>query len=223
MEDHSKHIDLFEVRDLAVEAGGKPLLEEVSFSLKAGAVLTLGGPSGVGKSSLLRVLAGLDMSRSGSIHLEGRDPGDWGWPSYRRRVNLLFQKPLLLEMSLRENLELAFAYTSAESEYPEARANALLERLDLSAKSQDEDPRSFSVGEQQRLCLVRSLLNEPLILLMDEPTSALDPESSRLVHELVESERAEQGMSVILVAHDRRREQEGSIMDLAKYRSGGSS
>jgi putative ABC transport system ATP-binding protein len=220
VEERSKHIDLFEVRDLAVEAGGKPLLEDVSFSLKAGAVLTLGGPSGVGKSSLLRVLAGLDMSRSGSIHLEGRNPGDWGWPCYRRRVNLLFQKPLLLDMSLRENLELAFAYTSAESEYPEARANALLERLDLSGKSQVEDPRSFSVGEQQRLCLVRSLLNDPLILLMDEPTSALDPESSRLVHELVESERAEQGMSVILVAHDRRSEQEGSIMDLTKYRIG---
>ncbi|MBC8366886.1 ATP-binding cassette domain-containing protein, partial [bacterium] len=85
---------------------------------------------------------------------------------------------------------------------------------------QDEDPRNFSVAEQPRICLVRSLLNEPIILLMDEPTSALDPESSRLVHELVESERAERGMSVILVAHDRRSEQEGSILDLSKFRSG---
>ncbi len=215
-------MNLFEVRDLAVEAGGRPLLESVSFSLKPGDVLTLGGPSGVGKSSLLRVLAGLDMSSSGSIFLAGREPCDWGWPLYRRRVNLLFQKPLLLEMSLRENLELAFAYASAESEYPKSRADALLHRLDLSGKRQEEDPRSFSVGEQQRLCLVRSLLNEPQVLLMDEPTSALDPESARLVHELVESERAKQKMSVILVAHDRRSEQEGSILDLTQFRSGGS-
>ncbi|MBC8368237.1 ATP-binding cassette domain-containing protein [bacterium] len=137
MEKRPPNIDLFAIRDLAVEAGGKSLLEAVSFSLKAGEVLTIAGPSGLGKSSLLRILAGLDMAASGSILLDGREPGVWGWPLYRRRVNLLFQKPLLLEMSLRENLELAFAYASAESEYPKRRADALLERRDLCVKGRD--------------------------------------------------------------------------------------
>ncbi len=220
MERQSNDAPLFRARDLEIHAGCSPLLERISFELGSGQILSVNGPSGIGKSSLLRGLAGLESCGSGSVQLEGRDPAGWGWTRYRRQVNLLFQKPLLLEMSLRENLELSFAYTSAEEEYPADLADELLDRLGLAAKRPGEDPRSFSVGEQQRVCLVRSLLNRPNVLLLDEPTSALDGESSRLVHELIESERAERGMAVVLAAHDPIFVKPDVVLDLAKHRVG---
>jgi len=194
---------LFEVRSLAVEAGGRCLLSDLDFRISRGEGLALSGPSGIGKSSLLRVLAALDPIVSGRIELHGSSPADHGIVRYRRRVNLLFQKPLLFEMSLRENLALAFGYSCCERSFPEERAAELLGRLGLADKSQDADPRTFSVGEQQRVCLARSLLIEPEMLLLDEPTSALDPESAGFVESLIREERERRNLAFILVAHDR--------------------
>jgi len=193
---------LLEAGELEIEAGGLPLLESVSLSLEAGCALALSGPSGSGKSSLLRVLAGLDAAASGSIRLEGREPASWGWPRYRRRVNLLFQKPALPDGTLRANLARPFEYATADEPFPEDLARDLLGRLGLGGKGLDSDPRKFSLGEQQRVCLVRSLLVRPALILLDEPSSALDPESARRVEEALTTERRERGMAMILAAHD---------------------
>jgi len=218
VERESSAAPLFEAHALGVAAGGKLLLADIDIRIERHGRLFLSGPSGAGKSSLLRTLAGLDAPAAGRIVLEGRPPHSWGWPRYRRRVNLLFQKPLLLEGSLAGNLELPFGYSSAEGSYRPDRARELLDLLGLSAKRFDENPRGFSVGEQQRICLVRSLLAEPQLLLLDEPVSALDAESGRRVLDLVDRESRARGMAVVLAGHDIEAAGAGQRLDLADYR-----
>jgi len=191
-----------EIRDLAVAAGGRGLLEGLAFALPAGEGLALSGPSGCGKSTLLRAVAGLDDPRRGELRLAGRPPEDWGWPLYRRRVLMLTQKPVFLEASPEENLRLPFSFRNAPGPYPAERADRLVERLGLSDAFAGGDARRLSQGEQQRLALIRALLLEPDAILLDEPSSSLDPESTTLIEGLLHEEREARGLALLLVSHE---------------------
>jgi D-methionine transport system ATP-binding protein len=121
-------------------------------------------------------------------------------------------------MSVADNLKLSFNYASAEAAYSSVRAAELMDLLGLSSKKLDENPRKYSVGEQQRLCLLRSILTQPDLLLLDEPTSALDAESSRRVMDLIKHERQERGMAIVLAGHDFVADTDADRLDLAAYR-----
>ena len=192
---------LLHVENLDVSSDGHALLRGVGFSLERGGRLGMVGPSGCGKTTLLRAVAGLIDPDSGSVTFEGRTPEAIGWPQFRRRVLLVAQQPTLLDETVGANLMRPFSYGSAEGAFPHDRAKALMARLGLSADRFDQPARSLSVGQQQRVCLVRALLLEPAVLLLDEPTSALDPESVDAVGEAL-SERDE-GLAILMVLHRR--------------------
>lgn len=188
-------------RDLSLRTyAGAPLLSGVELEVRAGGALRLLGRSGLGKTTLLRALAALHP-HSGELALDAETPASLGHPRWRRRVTMIGQRPRLFEGSVEANLRRPFAYRSAEGAYEPERAAAMLASLDLPADVLGREARTLSVGEQQRVCLVRGLLHRPAFALLDEPTSALDPESRAQVAALLERERAG-GTGLVVVSHD---------------------
>ena len=193
---------LLEARGLTLTAAGKLLHSELSFALFPGELVAVTGPSGAGKTTLLRTVSGLQDPAAGSVLLEGRDAEAWGWPLFRRQVVLVSQKPTLLASSVADNLRVPFAYKSAgQATFPEALARQHLDELGVGAGCWEQDAQTLSVGQQQRVSLIRALLLEPKVLCLDEPTSALDPESSARVQSLISRLAAERGLAALIVTH----------------------
>lgn len=195
---------LLDIVNAGVDAGGAALIRGLSFTLHAGERVGISGPSGCGKTSLLRGVAGLTDLAGGTLRLRGRTPEEWGWPRYRRQVVLVDQRPMLIDAPVARNLAKPFTYRHAGGvPFPEDTARGLLARLGLEDGLWDKPARDLSVGQQQRVCLVRALLLRPAVLLLDEPTSALDPESAGLVEELLAHASRERGLAALVVSHDR--------------------
>jgi putative ABC transport system ATP-binding protein len=194
---------VLEIRGVAVEAGGRRLMTGVDLTLSKGELIGLSGPSGCGKSSLLRAIAELEDPSAGEILLQGARPCDIGWPAFRRRVVLMEQRPVLFDASVADNLARPFRYRSATNSFPEEKARTLLGRLGIERDRWSQNARSLSVGQQQRVCLVRALLLSPDALLLDEPVSALDAESAEAVESLLHEEADSQGRAALLVSHER--------------------
>jgi len=198
---------VFELEDFVVGIGptaaNRPLNYPLSLTLQAGHSVALTGPSGSGKTTLLRAAAGLINPISGSVRLEGQTPQKVGWTAYRRRVLLVDQQPVLLDTTVQENLSRPFTYRAAEGKRfdPDA-AELMLQALGIDADRLDQDALSLSVGQQQRVCLVRALLLAPTIMLLDEPTSALDPEMVSTVEEYLRDRAQSDGLTMLIVTHN---------------------
>lgn len=172
--------------------------QPVDFLLEAGACLGLQGPSGVGKSCLLRSLAGLDLPRAGRLLLQGQDFALWARPLYRSLVMLVSQKPLFKPGSVQENLDLPLQWAVHRHKRPVAPDFAA---LGLPANFGQRDVDQLSGGERQKLALLRALRLDPRLLLLDEPTSAMDPESVEQSEALLKSWLQQDERSCIVVSH----------------------
>jgi ABC-type multidrug transport system ATPase subunit len=190
-----------EIRSFSVKAGGQVLVDSLNATLHPGRGLLLEGPSGSGKSSLLRCVAGLDDPFAGEVLLDGRGPDDWGWPAWRRRVLLLGQKPVFVDSIVEDALRRPFAYSSCDEEFSSDRAKELLDRLGLLAFLRRQI-RELSIGQQQRIAFLRSLLLKPDLLLLDEPSASLDLASRNRLATLIEDEMNQRGMMILLASHD---------------------
>ncbi len=194
---------ILNLEGVCVEEAGVSLLEGLRISVDRGEIVGLYGPSGCGKSTLLRCVAGLIDASSGEVLFKGRPAGEDGWPAFRRKVVLVAQQPVLLDASVEQNLARVFAYQSSGGSFPRDEAEELLDRLEVGAQRLDQPARSLSVGQQQRVCLVRALLMRPDVLLLDEPSSALDAEAIGLVEDLLRQAVAEERCGgILLVTHD---------------------
>lgn len=191
---------MLQVHELDVRIGDRTLLRGVRFELAKGASLTLRGKSGLGKSTLLRLIAGLHADPGGAVTFEGATARSVGFPAWRRRVAYLAQTPTMLEGTVRENLARPFSYRSASGTFDETRAEEWLRALEL-PDVQAREAKSLSGGERQRVHLVRALLGEPAVLLADEPTASLDPATRASLLALLEARRAE-GLALLFVRHD---------------------
>lgn len=210
---------LFDVQKLSIGVRGRPLLEKLSFSVDEGERLVLSGPSGLGKTTLLRGLAGLIDPIAGRVLLRGEEAGSAGWPAYRRRVVLVSQTPAFFEGSVEENLSRPFTYRSAQASYDAERARSLIARAALDPALLGQEAASLSLGQQQRVSLVRALLLDPELLLLDEPTSGLDEASRQAVEKLLTSV----GIAFVIVTHEGAfTERVGARrLDLAAHAAGG--
>lgn len=193
---------LLELRDLSITAAGTPLHSQISFSLLPGELAAVTGPSGAGKTTLLRTVCGLQDPATGEVLLEGRDGDAWGWPLFRRKLVLVSQKPTLLALTVEDNLRRPFLYKSAgQTPFPAQAARQLLEELGVGTGCWEQDAQTLSVGQQQRVSLIRALLLEPPVLCLDEPTSALDPDAALRVQSLISRLAAERGLAALIVTH----------------------
>ncbi len=194
---------MLSIRGVSVTAGGKILQAGVSLELARGELVAVTGPSGAGKTTLLRTVVGLQDAAEGSVLLEGRSAAQWGWPLFRRKALLAAQQPVLFEATVEENLRRPFAYRSASAApFPRERAQDLMDRLGVGADRLSQNAKTLSIGQQQRVSLIRALLLEPSVLCLDEPTSALDPDSAQRLQRLVSNEAASRGLAALVVTHN---------------------
>ena len=202
------------------EGGQVQLLDEVSFSARSGEITAVIGPSGGGKSTLIRLLNRLADPDSGSVSLDGSDIRGIDPLQLRRLVALVPQKAFMFEGTVLDNLQKAFEYRNEvppEADNEDVRQALSLARLDR--KMLPREARSLSGGEQQRVALARALLTRPRVLLLDEPTSALDRRTSDALAATLKEITRSQKLTVIVVTHDLRLT--GRIADYCFYLEAG--
>jgi len=177
----------------------KELVTDANFDLRKGETLAIVGPSGSGKSSLLRLLNRLDEPTRGTVYLDGVDYRQIAPRELRRRVGMVMQRPFLFPGTVAENLR--FGPRQRGEELSDARMEELLAGV-LLAGFAGRDVANLSGGEAQRVSFARTLANSPEVLLLDEPTSALDEEAKREVEGVIRRIGSEQGIPCVLVTHD---------------------
>lgn len=196
---------VFQIEHLSLAYPGRrgqpvaPILKDVSFTVERGRALALVGPSGSGKSSLLRCLNRLEEPTAGTVRFEGRDIRDLDPRRLRRGAALVMQTPVVFDGTVRDNLRLRPA--DADGDRSEARLGQALADVGLEGELLDRDAATLSGGEKQRVTIARALLGDPRALLLDEPTSALDPPNAALVVETVSRLREVRGLSIVAVTH----------------------
>lgn len=189
--------------DLCKSFGRQIVLKDVNLDLDQVRTLALIGPSGGGKSTLLRIIAGLEKPDSGTLYLNGREIiyRETELMAHRRTVGTVFQAyNLFPHLTALQNitlpLEKVHQYKAADARQV---AEDILERFGLSEHGQ-KPPAQLSGGQRQRVAIARAISIKPKLLLFDEPTSALDPEMTAEVLEVIEELRGE-GRDLVLVTH----------------------
>jgi lipoprotein-releasing system ATP-binding protein len=190
----------------AGEGAPVTVFTDLSFELQEGVFAAVMGPSGVGKSTLLHLLGGIDSPDAGRVEVFGQALEELPPRERARfrnnRIGFVFQfHHLLPEFTAEENV--AFPHRIAGEPAAEARrrAAAMLDRVGL-LERRDHRPRALSGGEQQRVAIARALARGPGLLLADEPTGNLDADSSGAVFDLLEQLHRERGMTTVLVTHN---------------------
>src|SRR4029453_7708533 len=194
------------------------ILDDISVDVERGSALTLVGPSGSGKSSLLRCLNRLEEPTGGVVRFDGRPITELDPRERRRRAALVQQTAVLFEGTVRTNLMVPAPGVTLD--VSESRLREALAEVGLDAALLDRDAAMLSGGERQRVTIARALLRDPQALLLDEPTSALDPPNALLVVETISRLRAARTLSIVAVTHqpDLVRRLGGSLLYLMKGR-----
>jgi len=194
-----------EIRQLGLHRGARAVLTGFDLTVARGEVVALMGLSGAGKSTILRLVAGLEPFASGTIHLDGvtiEPRGVAPRAQLRSRVGLVFQYHFLFEhLTAVDNVRLALLHVQRSSHAAAtARALALLDELGVRHRA-GAWPRELSGGEAQRVAIARALAMDPPVLLLDEPTASLDParrgELGRILRTL-----AAGGRALLVTSHD---------------------
>ena len=178
-----------------VAHGDRNALACVHLALAAPGVTMVAGPSGAGKSPRRRRCNRLEVPSRGRVCLDGTDLAELDPMQLRRRVGLVLQQHPVFDGTVRDNLRVA------RPDADDQLFRSSLEQLGLGASFLDRDARSLSGGEAQRVCVARTLLTDPEVVLLDEPTASLDVDST-LVLERAGRRLAQEGRPVVWVTHD---------------------
>lgn len=189
--------------------GSRPrqVLQSVDLDVAAGHYVAVTGESGVGKSTLLNVIAGLEAPDTGSVFLNGVNLANLADDELtrlrREHMGFVFQAfHVLPYLSVAQNVELPLSLVRTESVESRHRVNEMLEAVGLAERG-DSMPRELSGGELQRVAIARALVHRPRLVLADEPTGNLDPETAQQILELLRRQIKDNASAGILVTHSR--------------------
>ncbi|MBV9638739.1 MAG: phosphate ABC transporter ATP-binding protein [Mycobacteriaceae bacterium] len=181
--------------DVVVERDGVRALDGFSAAVPEGGVTAVFGPSGAGKSTLLRICNRLDIPTAGRVLFGGDDIAGLNPLRLRRRVGMCFQRPTPFPGTVADNLRVA------EPRATEAQMEDVLALMALTGSWLDRDATALSGGEAQRICLARTLITRPHVLLLDEPTASVDAVAARAIEQAVR-QLADGGITALWVSHD---------------------
>ena len=181
------------------------VLKGVSLDVHVGDLMTIMGPSGNGKTTLLNCLSGIDSIDGGEVIIDGQDIhalSDSARTDHRaERMGFIFQSfNLIPVLSARENVEIPLVISGVKPGEAAEKSRAILKRVGLGDRAEHR-PRELSGGEQQRVAIARALVTEPAIVWGDEPTGNLDSETAASIIELLQEVNAN-GQTVVMVTHD---------------------
>lgn len=199
---------MLDVRNLTKSYGGpsgRPVLDGVQLRVQPGEYVAIVGESGVGKSTLLNLVAGLDVPDSGQILLENRDLAqldeDARTRLRRARMGFVFQAfHVLPHLTVARNVALPLALNGQSGAAAEARVRELLEAVGLGARG-NSLPRELSGGELQRVAVARALAHRPALVLADEPTGNLDPDNATMILGILRAQVKRDNAAGVLVTH----------------------
>ncbi len=175
---------MIQIHDLLVQRNGRDVLRIDSLDIQRGETLTVVGPNGAGKSTLLLALARLLKPSQGDILYDGKPLKEWDELEYRRCISFVFQSPLLMDMTVEQNVALGLKFRGTSKEETHERVGKWMKQLGVDALSKRRAGQ-LSGGEAQRVSLARAFVLEPELLLLDEPFAALDPPThARLLDDL---------------------------------------
>ena len=194
------------VKAYAGPAGRLEVLHGADLAVAEGEMVAIVGASGVGKSTLLHVLGGLDTFEAGTVRIGeaaiDRMDGEARVTFRNRHVGFVFQfHHLLPEFSAIENIEMPLRIAGRPRAEVRERAQVLLERVGLAGRA-DHRPGALSGGEQQRVAVARALVARPALLLADEPTGNLDESTAAELQALIRAMHAEHGLTSVIVTHN---------------------
>ena len=185
---------------------GVHALNHIDLRIDPGEFVYVIGPTGSGKSTLIKLLNGEEVADSGTVTVNGTNVGALKHrkvPKYRRNIGCIFQDYRLLpRLTVYENIAFALEVTGTPSKQIRQRVREVLELVDLKDKERAY-PDELSGGQQQRVTIGRAIANRPSILIADEPTGNLDPNMSLEIIELLEKINQTQGTTIVMVTHDR--------------------
>ncbi|MFT5699591.1 MAG: putative spermidine/putrescine transport system ATP-binding protein [Desulforhopalus sp.] len=191
---------ILQLKDITIGYQNLPIMSNLNLTVNNGELLALLGPSGVGKTTLLKTIAGLTPPLGGSIFIDQQDVSRI--PADQRDTVLLFQKPLLFPfLSVFENIGFGLKMRGLASQEISSRTKTVMEFTeisDLGIKKSSE----LSGGQQQRVALARALVLEPSILLLDEPFSSLDTDLRQKMQTLIRSLQLKTATTMLFVTHD---------------------
>jgi lipoprotein-releasing system ATP-binding protein len=184
------------------------VLRDLDLEVQPGEMVAVVGASGVGKSTLLHLLGGLDRAGGGVVTVAGQvltDMSDAALVEFRnRRVGFVFQfHHLLPEFQAVENVEMPLRIAGVPLAEARERATSLLSRMGLSERLSHQ-PSMLSGGEQQRVAVARAIVMRPALLLADEPTGDLDENTGDALHDLLRSMHEEHGLTSVIATHNPR-------------------
>lgn len=176
------------------------ILHDVDWQIPAGVHITLTGPSGGGKSTLLRIIAAMISKTSGTLIFDGQPIESYDPIMYRRQVSYCFQQPTLFGETVADNL--AFPYQIRKQVMDTQRVVTALNNLGLSERTLHQPIIELSGGERQRVALIRNILFLPKVLLLDEVTAGLDENNKQIVHAWLRQLNEQDHVTTIMITHD---------------------
>ena len=197
---------MIKIRQLKIAFGNKIVLNDLDLDVYEGETLAVIGPSGTGKSTVIKVLTGLLPPTSGSVVIDGQETSGYSeeeWDALRRRMGVVFQYSALFDfLSVGENVAFGLRrYFKLSEEEIQERVAQLLDLVGM-PDTQKMLPSELSGGMKKRVALSRALAMEPRIVLYDEPTSGLDPVMTMTISRLIRKTQEQLGLTSVLVTHD---------------------
>ena len=196
-------MSFIEVNEVYQKRDGRDILKNINLAIDRGKVFALIGPTGAGKTSLLRVIDLLDKPSTGRIVFNGVDltSSESARLTARRRMAFVLQKPVVFNISVYDNITYGLRWHGLDRRQTREKADSILETVGMNAYRK-RNARTLSGGEVQRVAIARALVTGPEVLLLDEPTANLDPVSASKIEELLWTVIKRDAITVVMATHD---------------------